>query len=205
MALTQVKLPFFPWTVVTMNTLEDSSSLWTEIVVLFSNTDEFVEVVPRIKPDLPLALTRQATIWVESERPGSSVYHLCYPYNDESFPVIEYINQEWFYLSWSLGKFYTKPLTQIITPLSLGLGTYQTPLVKALYLPNNPMRTPLNCGSSAETESTLDNGQESVHARSQKSVALGFDESTLSGMATSTLQETATVEGTQQVGETDMY
>ena len=56
-----------------------------------------------------------------------------------------------------------------------------------------------------KTESTLDNRQESAYARGQKSIALGFDESTLSGMATSTLQETATVEGTQQVGETDMY
>ncbi len=92
MALIQVKLPFFPWTVVMTNTLEDSLSLWTEIVVLFSNADEFVEVVLRTKPDLPLMLTGWATIWVESERPGSSMYHLHYPYNDESFSIIEYIN-----------------------------------------------------------------------------------------------------------------
>ena len=92
MALTQVKLPFFPWTVVMTNTLEDSLSLWTEIVVLFSNADKFVEVVPQIKPNLPLTLTGWAAVWVESERPGSSTYHLRYPYNDESFPIIEYIN-----------------------------------------------------------------------------------------------------------------
>ncbi len=173
--------------------------------MLFSNADEFIKVIPQTKPNLPLILTGQAAIWVESKRPESSTYHLHYLYNNKSFPVIEYINQEWFYLSWSLGKYYTKPLAQIITPLSLRLGTYQTLSVEALYLPDNPTRTPSNCGSSVETESTLDNGQESMHAHSQKSMALGFDESTLSGMVTSTLQETTTIEGTLQAGEIDMY
>ncbi len=185
------------------NTLEDLSDLWKEIVVTFSNADEFIKAVPQTKPDLSLVLTRWATIWVESKRSGSSTYHLHYPYNNESFPIIEYINQEWFYLNWNLGKYYTKPLSQITTPLSLGLGTYQTPLVNALCFSDNSVGTLSDSGSSNKTESILKNGKELVYMHGQKvehtnqvagvvkhnnSVTLGFNESILPRMATNTLQ-----------------
>jgi len=122
MAITQAKLPNFNCP--NKKTLENLSTLWEEIVINFPNIGEPVEVVPHAKANLPLMLTRFATIWIESERPEASGYHLCCPSNDESFPTIEYINNSWFYLDWNLGKYYTKLHSQIAMPINFGLNTW---------------------------------------------------------------------------------
>ena len=64
------------------------------IVVEFSEIEDSVEVVPQVRADLPFVLTRKAAIWVESEQPEASAYHLHHPYNDKSFLAIEYINDQ---------------------------------------------------------------------------------------------------------------
>jgi hypothetical protein len=105
--------------------LENLSTLWEEIVVDFSDIEEPVEVVPHAKADLSLMLTGFATIWIELERPEASRYHLHYPSNNKSFPAIEYINNNWFYLDWNLRKYYTKLHSQIAMPINFGLNTWQ--------------------------------------------------------------------------------
>jgi len=78
------------------------------IVVEFPENGEPVEVSPQSYTDLPLLLMGWAAIWVQSEKPKASTYHLCHSYNDHSFPAIEYINHDWYYLDWDNKQYYTK-------------------------------------------------------------------------------------------------
>ena len=66
-----------------------------------------MEIVLCAKADLPLELTGNVAIWVESAQPGASAYHFVHPSSDKSSPAIEYINNQWYLLSWDEGKYYT--------------------------------------------------------------------------------------------------
>lgn len=163
-------------------------------------------------------LTSKVAIWVESEQPRASAYHLHYLYNDKTFPTVEYINNEWFYLDWNLRKYYTKLLSQITTPLSFGLGTHQAPFIDAFNLSNNSTDSPTHSECMSDTKSPFEN-REGVHNRKTKltelivettksykdSVAFGFDEAYTSQMATNTIQEVVATEGTLHGGGAEMY
>jgi len=131
-------------------------------VVEFSKTEDSVEVVPRVRADLPFMLTRKAAIWVELEQPEASAYHLCYLYNDKSFPAIEYINDQWYYLDWNHRRYYTGPLFYITTPISLGLGTLQAPAVNVALLPREPVETASESIGVEENENVLKDKDEPV-------------------------------------------
>jgi hypothetical protein len=120
-----------------------------------------------MRVDLPLALTRQAAVWVDSERPEASAYHLRHLHNDISFLVIEYINDEWYYLNWNRGKYYTGPLLLITMPISLSLGTTDTPSVAAVLLPQEPEVTLSVSESVKKEESSLEDKDEPVLAQDQ--------------------------------------
>jgi len=89
---------------------------------------------------------------------------LHYLYNDESFPAIKYINNDWFYLSWNLRKYYTNPLSQITTPLSFRLGTYQTLLVEVLSVLRELMEASSDSGDLRKVENVLNSERESACA-----------------------------------------
>ena len=135
MAITQAKLPNLNFS--DKKTLKNLSPLWEEIVVDFPNIGEPVEVVSYANTDLPLTLTGFAAIWIESEGLEASGYCLHYPSNDESFPIIEYINNSWFYLDWNLGKYYSKLHSRIATPINFGLNTWRDSLINILSTSNS--------------------------------------------------------------------
>jgi hypothetical protein len=116
-------------------TLEESQYSLECIVIDFLDTEGLVEIVPQTRADLPSTLIGGTAIWVESEQPATSAYHLCHPYNDKSLLAIEYINNRWYYLNWDRGKYYTEPSSYIPIPISLGLGTFQAPAAHALKIP----------------------------------------------------------------------
>jgi hypothetical protein len=113
-----------------------------------------------VRADLPFTLTRKATIWVESKQPEASAYHLRHPYNDKSFPAIEYINNQWYYLDWNCGRYYTGPLSYIMTPISLDLGTLQAPVVNIALLPREPVETTSESAGMEENENVLEDEDE---------------------------------------------
>ena len=104
-------------------------------MIEFPKTNNYVEVVPCVHAKLPLKLTSRVAIWVESERPEASAYHLQHPYNDKSFTAIKYINDNLYYLDWHNSKYYTSLELQVNTPIGLGLGTHQAPSVDAAFIP----------------------------------------------------------------------
>jgi hypothetical protein len=128
----------------------------------FSETEDSVEVVPQVRADLPFMLTGKAAIWVESEQPEASAYHLCHPYNDKSFLAIEYINDQWYYLDWNYGRYYTGPLSYITTPISLGLGTLQASVVNVALLPREPVEPTSKSTGVEENKNVLEDKGEPV-------------------------------------------
>jgi len=93
---------------------------------------------------------------VESEQPAASAYHLRHPYNDKSFPAIKYINDQWYYLDWNLGKYYTKPLSYITMPISLGLEICQAPAVNVSLFPREPVEMASESMDVEESEHILE-------------------------------------------------
>jgi len=67
-------------------------------VVEFLDIEEPIKVVPHVRANLLFMFTGGVAVWVESERPKASAYHLQHPYNDRSFPTVEFINGDWYYL-----------------------------------------------------------------------------------------------------------
>ena len=74
-----------------------------------------------------------AAVWIDLAQINASAYHLHYLYNNQSFPPIEYINNNWYYLNWDNRRYYTKPRSQIDTPMSFSLGTHLTPSIEAVF------------------------------------------------------------------------
>ena len=190
-------------------------------MVDFPDTEDPIEVVPQTRADLPLALTGRAAVWVDSKWPEASTYHLRHPHNDISFPAIEYINDEWYYLNWNRGKYYTGPLSLITMPISLGLGTTDAPSVAAVLLPREPEVASSVSESVKKEESSLEDEDEPVLAQDQLEegeelaaifeekvkiskaghenvFTFGFDASYVPTMATTTWQEAATIKGVAQ-------
>jgi len=64
------------------------------VVVNFLVNGDPIEVKTRSSADLPLSLTGQAAMWIDSAQINVSAYHLRYLHNDQSFPPIEYINND---------------------------------------------------------------------------------------------------------------
>src|SRR6266851_979957 len=155
-----------------------------------------MEVVPRVRADLPLSITSNAATWLESNRPEASAYHLKFLEDTKSRPTIEYINDEWHYLMWDCTRYYTTPHSWIAAPLNFGLGTHHAPSIEALLLLTESVndkstRDDLHTDKSAPTlvQSLLVN--EEFQERPRKAFAFGFDATTLLiEMAITTLQET---------------
>ena len=78
---------------------------------------------------------------MDSKLPKASAYYLYHLHNDISFLATEYINDEWYYLNWNSGKYYTEPLLLIKTPISLSLGTADALSVYAMLLLWEPEST----------------------------------------------------------------
>ena len=97
--------------------------------------------------DLPLSITGNAVTWLESDRPEASAYHLKFSEDIQSRPAIEYINDEWHYLTWDRTCYYTTPHSRIAAPLNFGLETCHAPLIEASLLSTE----------SVNDESTRDN------------------------------------------------
>jgi len=166
-ALTQVKLPYTSLKIEKYITLDEPPYLPENIVVDFPGTKEAVKLVPWVKADLPFTLTRKTAIWIESERPEASTYHLQHPYYDKSFPAIKYINNQWYYLDWNKGKYYTRPLSYISTPISLGLGTFQTLVIDILHEKWEPVQTLSVSDSTGRQSNTVEGEDELVSSASQ--------------------------------------
>ena len=103
-------------------------------MIEFPENGEAVEVVPWVRPNLPFALIGCVAVWIESEQPEASAYHLHHPYDDKSFPAVEYINDTWYYLNWHQGQYYVEPSLQISTLISLRLGTKEAPAIDTTLL-----------------------------------------------------------------------
>jgi hypothetical protein len=99
---------------------------------------------------------------VELKQLKASAYHLRHLYNDKSFPTIEYINNQWYYLDWNCRRYYTGPLSYITTPISLGLGTLQAPAVNIALLSREPVETASKSIGVEENKNMLKDEDEPV-------------------------------------------
>ncbi len=184
-------------------------------MVEFLDTEEPVEVVPHVRANLSFTFTGGVAVWVESERPEASAYHLWHPYNDRSFPAVEFINGNWYYLDWNNGKYYTGPQSRITTPIGLGLGTCEAPSINATLLLREPVHTPSVSEQTKESHNTPEDEDEPVLTQDQEEeggelvaifnrrvtisgvnredvFAFGFNASALPAMATTMIQQTMT-------------
>jgi len=156
-----------------------------------------------------------AAIWEQSTKPNKSTYHLRHSYNDRSFPAIKYINRNWYYLYWDNRKYYTRFHSHILTPISLGLGTHQMPLIDALKSAGDSEQTTV---VSENLRDATISGEEisNMNLRDNTSwgvpnykdmLAFGFDDSAclLANIATTTMQEVKTTRELAQEGDTRMY
>jgi len=197
-------------------------------VIEFPKNGEVVEVVPRVRPDLPFALVGRVAVWIESERPEVSAYHLHHPYNNKSFPAVEYFNDTWYYLNWHQGQYYVEPSSQISMPISLRLKTNKAPVIDATLLFWEPEKTMSISDSVGERTATSENEDEPIVTLDQeeegrilaaafnkkvniaktdlrKAFAFGFDASGLPPMSTYTLQHTVTTTGMDLNGSADVF
>ncbi len=181
-----------------------------------------------MRADLPFVLTGKATIWVELERLEASAYHLCHPYNVKSFLAVEYINDQWYYLDWNHRRYYTGPLLYITMPISLGLGTLQTPAINIALFPREPVETASESMGPEENKNILDNRDEPVLLEEQmregeqladtfnckimitrpitkKAFAFRFNAMSSAKMATMTMLTSTTIGGLDQREDVDMY
>ena len=88
-----------------MNDLKGSNEC---VVIEFPENDDPIEVKTRANTNLPLLLMGWAAIWANLTRPETNTYRLSSPSPTQEFPVIKYINNEWYYLYWDKGSYYTK-------------------------------------------------------------------------------------------------
>ncbi len=133
MALTQANLPLTPVKAKTEIILDESQYPIGSVVVNFLVNGDPIKVKTRSSMDLPLSLIGWAAVWIDLAQINASAYHLHYLYNNQSFPPIEYINNNWYYLNWDNRRYYTKPHSQIDTPMSFSLGTHLTPSIEAVF------------------------------------------------------------------------
>ncbi len=115
--------------------------------------------------------------------------------------MIEYITHNWYYLNWDNEQYYTKFHSQILTPISLGLGMHQTPLINAFRLMGDSKQTMVVSGSPKDVPicegssvTNLQNNTRGGIPNCGDSLAFGFDDSAclLTNMATTTMQEVKT-------------
>ena len=78
--------------------MDDSDCLDESVVIEFSENNNPVEVKTRADVNLPLSLTGRAAIWVNLTGPEINTYHLNSLSQNQEFPVIEYIHNEWYYI-----------------------------------------------------------------------------------------------------------
>ena len=89
--------------------LEELSYLTECIVIEFPDKGTPIKVIPHAYTDLLVSLTGDAAIWILSKKREASAYHLKNPTNSQSVHAIKYINDDWYYLQWREGKYYTTP------------------------------------------------------------------------------------------------
>ncbi len=94
MALTQAKLLLTSVKAKTEITLDESQYPTGSVIVNFLVNGDLIEVKTRSSADLPLLLMGQAAVWIDLAQINASVYYLHYLHNDQSFPSIEYINND---------------------------------------------------------------------------------------------------------------
>jgi hypothetical protein len=102
------------------------------LIVDFDGDNNLIEVTPRTKGNLPSSITGRAAVWVTSEVPGATAYHLRNPLDNYNFLAIEYLNDQWYYLHWCKERYYTKSLSQIQNPINLGLETCSAPAIEGI-------------------------------------------------------------------------
>jgi hypothetical protein len=116
-----------------------------------------------------------------------------HPSSNKSSPAIEYINDQWYLLSWDEGKFYTNPSLQIELPINLDLSAQHTFPIHQNFLPQEPRRIASISDLTREGDTTSEE-DEQVFTSNQREdndlLALGFDASYPSPIATITLQNT---------------
>jgi hypothetical protein len=88
----------------------EKSEYSTDCIVLgFAGEEESIEVKPRARANLPTSLTGNAVVWTSSDQGATSAYHLLDPKDPQHSSAVEYINDQWYYLTWADGKYYTTP------------------------------------------------------------------------------------------------
>jgi hypothetical protein len=69
--------------------------------------------------------------------------------------MIKYINNEWYYLYWNKGSYYTKQWSKIPTPISFGLGTHCMPAIVEILWKESEDKSSLNsCMQNQESQFT---------------------------------------------------
>jgi hypothetical protein len=93
------------------------------LTITLPRNDKEVSFPNRTKDDLPVKIKGKA-IWTDHTDPRQSAYYIQihkYHYS------IEYINENWYHISWGMGTYHTKQGHKITQHLNIGLGTKKTP------------------------------------------------------------------------------
>ena len=188
----------------------EKSEYSTDCIVLgFAGEEESIEVKPRARANLPTSLTGNAVIWTSSDQGATSAYHLLDPKDPQHSSAVEYINDQWYYLTWADGKYYTTPRARVPTSFHLGIDTPSTASLRFTREVTEPTSESSSAKSSEEVElePRYQSRDQDSTRQSREAFVFGFNDEAIlpSTMATVTLQNTTVSPELAHGEDAEMY
>jgi hypothetical protein len=175
----------------------------------FAGEGESIEVKPCTLANLPASLTGSAVVWISSDQGATSAYHLLDPKDPQHSSAVEYINNQWYYLTWADSKYYTTPRARVPTSFHLGIDP---PSAESLRFSKEATKSTSE-SSSAKSLEEVELGQryqsrdQDSTRQSREAFVFGFNDEAIlpSTMATVTLQNTTVSLELAHGEDTEMY